>query len=693
MLVKIIKEYDLDPYFTIQERSIRNIFGSEFLFAGLNEETISGLKSMNSPDFVWIEEASSITANTWTKLDPTIRAEGSEIWCTLNREMDRDPISRLFIVGEPPPDSIVIEMEYWDNPYFPQVLKNQMLQCKATDYESYLHIWEGQPISHSQASVFKGKFVSKAFTPDEDLWSPLFGMDFGFAIDPTVLLKCWVCDDRLYVEHELYEVGLETEHMPDAMKEIPGSQTHIIYADSARPETISHLRRHGFPRCVAVPKWSGSILDGVERLRAFNRIVVHPRCTHTLEELASYSYKVDRNTNLVLPQIVEKDDHCLIGSTLVMTDKGEIPIEDIRIGDKVLTRRGFKAVQWAGCTGMNRRVIPIQAGSHLLYATPDHKILTQKGMIPSNALRYAEDQVLTIEGGSKCPSSKQLNTTGSYTIGTQSPQIELIESTSLWRDSVDQDFTSKSGLIIMETSPKDFTSIMLMETPSITTSAILSASPDMIMPVNMPLSIMKSMFKKFRLIWRKFVPSPSLGTLLQKVKNFMLDWHKTLQWKIGHSLTLPVSAVVNSSRQLQIGVVSAPIPVSLNGEDSPVLIMSNEFALSAEARLALTDLALRCAVQSIAEPNSDGFIADKVYDLTVEDQHEFFANGVLVSNCIDSLRYAITPLIKGHKLKPMPDRDAEPQLNELGQLVRRPQSEAYARQQFAALGTNWMQNL
>ena len=311
MLVKIIKEYNLDSHFTVQERSIKNKWGSEFLFAGLNEESIAGLKSMVSPDIVWIEEASSITQNTWAKLDPTIRAEGSQIWCTLNREMDKDPISRLFIVSEPPPDSIVIEMEYWDNPWFPQVLKNQMIQCRATDYEAYLHIWEGQPIRHSQASVFKGKFISKAFAPDEDLWSPLFGMDFGFSVDPTVLTKSWVYEDRLYVEHELYEIGLETEYMPDAMKEIPGAVDHIIYADSARPETISFLRRHGFPRIRSVDKWKGSVQDGVERMRSFNKIVVHPRCVHTLEELANYSYKIDRNTGLVLPEIVQKEDHCL----------------------------------------------------------------------------------------------------------------------------------------------------------------------------------------------------------------------------------------------------------------------------------------------------------------------------------------------------------------------------------------------
>lgn len=311
VIVRVIRDLGLERFFRITDRAITNEMGSEFIFSGLSDEVIDGIKSMDSPDIVWCEEASSLTWGTWDKLDPTIRASHSEIWCTLNRDQDLDPVSQIFIVNDPPPNAIVIEMEYWDNRFFPDVLREQMERMRAQDFEKYLHIWEGRPVTHSQASVFKGKFVSQTFNPDEDLWSPVFGCDLGFAHDPTVLLKAWVYEDRLYVEHEIWQVGLEIELMPDVFSLIPDAKDHIIYTDCARPETISHMRRNGYPRCIPVPKWSGSIIDGVERLRAFNKIVVHPRCEHTLFDLSNYSYKIDKRTGNILPQIVDKFSDCI----------------------------------------------------------------------------------------------------------------------------------------------------------------------------------------------------------------------------------------------------------------------------------------------------------------------------------------------------------------------------------------------
>ena len=311
VIKRVIYDLGIEQYFHITDRAISNVTGSEFIFSGLSDEVIDGIKSMDSPDIVWCEEASSLTWGVWDKLDPSIRASKSEIWFTLNREQDLDPISQTFILNDPPPNSIVIEMEYWDNPFFPDVLRDQMERMKATDYEKYLHIWEGRPVTHSQSSVFKGKFISKTFQPDEDLWSPLLGCDLGFANDPTVLIKAWVFEDRLYVEHEIWQVGLEIELMPDVFSLVPGAKDYIMYTDCARPETISHMRRNGYPRCVPVPKWSGSILDGVERLRAFNKIIVHPRCEHMLFDLSNYSYKIDKVTGNILPHIVDRYSDCI----------------------------------------------------------------------------------------------------------------------------------------------------------------------------------------------------------------------------------------------------------------------------------------------------------------------------------------------------------------------------------------------
>ena len=82
----------------------------------------------------------------------------------------------------------------------------------------------------------------------------------------------------------------------------------------ARPETISFMRKKGFPivGCskVATTK-SGFVQDGVEFIRKFNKIHIHPRCIHTIDEFSHYSYKKDRKTNEVLPILVDGFDHCI----------------------------------------------------------------------------------------------------------------------------------------------------------------------------------------------------------------------------------------------------------------------------------------------------------------------------------------------------------------------------------------------
>jgi len=147
------------------------------------------------------------------------------------------------------------------------------------------------------------------FEPGEDWDGPYHGADFGFAQDPTTLVKTWI-HDRLYIEREAYKVGLELDHTAEHWeRHVPGASKHVLRAESARPETISYLRRHGFPSIESAPKWSGSVEDGIAHLRQYDRIIIHPRCKHAADEAQHYSYKLDARTGDVLPVIVDKHNH------------------------------------------------------------------------------------------------------------------------------------------------------------------------------------------------------------------------------------------------------------------------------------------------------------------------------------------------------------------------------------------------
>lgn len=128
--------------------------------------------------------------------------------------------------------------------------------------------------------------------------------------DPTTLVRCFMKDRCLYIDQEAYGVGVELDEIPQLFDSVPDSRKWQILADCARPETVSHIKNKGF-NIESCPKWKGSVEDGVEYIRSFEKVYIHPRCPHTYHEFKFYSYKQDKNTGEVLPILLDKDNHII----------------------------------------------------------------------------------------------------------------------------------------------------------------------------------------------------------------------------------------------------------------------------------------------------------------------------------------------------------------------------------------------
>ncbi|CAK6615020.1 PBSX family phage terminase large subunit [Providencia stuartii] len=301
----------LNDFYELGEKYIRTKCRSvSYVFSGLRHN-LDSIKSKARILIAWVDEAESVSETAWTKLTPTVREAGSEIWVTWNPEKDGSATDKRFR-KEPPDNAIIVEMNYDDNPWFPSVLEEERLNDQARlDAATYAWIWEGAYLENSDKQVLANKYVVQSF-PD-DLWKQadrlLFGADFGFAKDPNTLIRMFILDDCLYIEREAYGVGVELDHMPAFYDEIPEARKWPIKADSARPETISYLKRQGF-NISAAKKWQGSVEDGITHLRGFKQIIIHPRCKETAKEARLYSYKTDRITDEVLPVIEDAYNHC-----------------------------------------------------------------------------------------------------------------------------------------------------------------------------------------------------------------------------------------------------------------------------------------------------------------------------------------------------------------------------------------------
>jgi phage terminase large subunit len=304
-----IEKLGVQGAFIVQETVIKSAHGSGMIiFQGMQNHTSDSIKSLEGYDCAWVEEAQSLSQRSLDLLRPTIRKEGSELWFTWNPSQNSDPVDQLLRGDRPPPDATVIEVNYKDNPWFPDVLKAEMEYDRGRDYEKYEHVWLGKYLQNSSTRVFKNWSVEEFETPADATLR--FGADWGFATDPTVLIRCFIEGRTLYVDHEAYMVGCEIVNTPELFFQIPEAEKWPIVADSARPETISYMRSHGFPKIMAAVKGPKSLEEGVEWLKSYD-IVVHPRCQHTIDELTMYSYKKDALTDAVLPVLEDKDNHLI----------------------------------------------------------------------------------------------------------------------------------------------------------------------------------------------------------------------------------------------------------------------------------------------------------------------------------------------------------------------------------------------
>lgn len=146
--MQVLKDYisklGLDSYFDIVKNEIRCILtGSTFSFAGLKDHTADSIKSWEGCDIVWVEEAHSVSARSWTILIPTIRKAGSEIWATFNPDQETDYVYDRFVKNVDP-DALVIQINYRDNPWFGPEMDAERRKLRAINDDLYEHVWEGK---------------------------------------------------------------------------------------------------------------------------------------------------------------------------------------------------------------------------------------------------------------------------------------------------------------------------------------------------------------------------------------------------------------------------------------------------------------------------------------------------------------------------------------------------------------------
>ena len=220
VLAQEIVKLGLSDFYEVQKTTIIGRNGTQFLFAGLRSN-IANIKSIPDVNICWIEEAQTVSKSSLSVLIPTIRAEGSEIWFSFNPELEEDDIYQDYVVT-PPKDAIVVQMNWRDNPWFPEVLRQEMENLKERNESEYQHVWEGRPKQAVDGAIFANelnaaneqqrltRILPKAGVPINTFW------DLGHS-DNTAI---WFCQ-QIGLEYRLLDYyqanGQKMSHYIDVL--------------------------------------------------------------------------------------------------------------------------------------------------------------------------------------------------------------------------------------------------------------------------------------------------------------------------------------------------------------------------------------------------------------------------------------------------------------------------------------------
>ncbi len=184
LLENTIERLGMRDQYDVQKMLIQhNDTGSQFIFAGL-KHNINNIKSLEGADIVWVEEAANVSADSWEKLIPTVRKQGSEIWVSFNPELDTDA-TWTYLVVDPPPDTVIVDMLYTDNPWPSEVLEPEREKMRINDPDRFAHVWLGHPKRELEGAIYsnelrlaesQGRITQVPCLPDVPVYT---GWDLG----------------------------------------------------------------------------------------------------------------------------------------------------------------------------------------------------------------------------------------------------------------------------------------------------------------------------------------------------------------------------------------------------------------------------------------------------------------------------------------------------------------------------------
>lgn len=568
--------------------------GSFIKFIGLDKSDVGkGLRS----DVAYFNEVNKIDFESYRQ----VASRAGQVYADYNPDaefyIDTDVVGR--------PDCDFLQLTFKDNELLSENERSEILNYYTNGYyengevknKYWANLWNVYGlgnIGNLQGVIFENWNEVDAIPPNAEFIS--YGMDWGFTNDPTTLIEVYRYNGELYVNELIYQTGLTNSDIVLRMNELGINKYADIIADSAEPKSIEDIYRGGFKNIYPALKGSDSIRNSIDTLQQFT-INITKSSTNLIKEFRTWRWAVDKEGKQ-LGTPIDKNNHCFTADTLITTINGQVPIINVKVGDLVLTSKGYKKVLKTfdnGVKDVNKYSMQFDTNLVYLCSTKEHKIKTKNGWKTISELK-AKDVMYQLKH------STEKNTS-------------CIQEKGIIAEGV-KGCIQKYGNFIMELFQKATIYITLTEIKRITILQTLILLKHLCI---LDLRVRKELKKTLN----------GLKTFIQKVLSLQ---------KNGTNLKREKNGIRNMVKKC--GLIENIKRLIVNYAEKNTKLEKQQ--------------AQNIAIKTVKLKHLDLGESHKanVYDLMIEDEHEYFANGILVHNCIDALRYvALNKINKSSKIE------------------------------------------
>jgi PBSX family phage terminase large subunit len=636
---EIIKTYNK----TEQHFKFKN--GSEIIFRAFDDP--NKLKSLNL-GFAAVEEMTDISEEIFKMLRTRLRQKGmpGELFGATNPGTFGNWVYKYFI-EKPIKNSSIIYSISADNDFLPEDYLEDLREIKVSNPEYYERMVMGKwgALEGLIYNLPMAQRISEGIPSINKFHRIIAGLDFGFT-HPNAFTICGIREDKYYVIEEDYQRGLTSGDIIKMVKEkMLTYDIECIYYDPARPEIAEDLARDGIPIKAAIK----DVFDGIMHIKSLigaERFFVSKECTYTLREFDSYIWDAK---NIVKEVPIKVNDDCFVGETRIQTLRGNIKIENVKKTDLILTRNGYREILLFH--KKKKKVQKFKYNDKSIICTKDHPFysVNKNKFIPVCDLTDKDTLfILDKKEALKCQKMKLLFIKELNLEGGLNQNIKIIEAIipaiaiilkkglELYIDIFGNARKGKFQKIIKYIIKMAIRLIIQLRIWNVCLLGFIYQ--------NILKNGVENIKNKSKFILIQFAQNLLNGISPKKVGNGTRSIaNKLLQkWVTSIFDAKFVEMLIKQKKIKEINLNFVQINVNLNIDGEIRLITLLSSVKNVEKNFKVINIENQIIVQEVVPVRHVGKEKNKtVYNLTVKDKHEYFANNILVHNCMDAIRYML----------------------------------------------------